>query len=180
MAAFGGLAYRSSMPGRPKLQILEQKIRELGGDEWVFEQIADGVRPRVVAEKLGISRSFLYYWKDLRAHPQRQEKWAFAMRVSAAAKAEEGEEILDELARRPIITAADVGLATSRAKYRQWLASSLDKETYGTQAGVQVQVNVGSLHLDALRVAGRVKPSEPVGQIVEAEVLALEEGDREE
>jgi len=51
-----------------------------------------------------------------------------------------------------------VSLAKSRAEYRRWLAGRLNAEAYGEdkQALLNVNLNVGDLHLDALRRVGHM------------------------
>jgi hypothetical protein len=51
----------------------------------------------------------------------------------------------------PADTNVDVSRAASRARTRQWLAERWNRQGYGQQSGVSVNVTVGSLHLDALR-----------------------------
>ncbi len=153
------------MPGRRKLAAFEAHVQENGGDDWVFEFVAEGLSMKKVAEKVGASsRGMLYLWigKD----EERQAKLRKARELSAHSVAEDAGEILDDLAEEDHITSADVSLATGRVKYRQWLAEMRNRTEFGSSAGVQVNVSVGDLHLDALRrhsaaaIAARVE--EPV------------------
>lgn len=140
---------------RKFLNALEERIEELGGEDVaVFQRLANGEKIEAIANDLGCSRPFLYVWRKRKGHRDRRiEKWQDAMRVRALSKAEEGENILDAMAEDGTeLTSAKVGLARERANYKKWLAGKLDPEQFGDQhSGVQVALNVGSLHLNALK-----------------------------
>lgn len=157
------------------LQALNQRIENLeGGEDQVFERIAAGERIADIANSLGVSRPMLYTWRNMEPHrKRRQEKWHEAMRLSAEAKAEEGEDILDAVAGKVGLTQADVSAAVARAKYKQWLAERRDPDTFGgKQDQVQVNVSIGALHLDALRRRGVTR--ELPMPTLEAEVVGEE------
>jgi hypothetical protein len=61
--------------------------------------------------------------------------------------AEESVTLLDE----PADNMVDVTRARDRSKSRQWLASTWNRDTYGSTKGNNVTISIGSLHLDALR-----------------------------
>jgi len=160
------------MAGRPTLKKLEQDIRDAGGDEVIFERIAEGEKLKEIARSFGVSRALLYDWRD-RGGDDRKKGWSTAMRARAAAQAEEAGEILDNLVGSEISN-ADVKLATERANYRKWLASKLDPETFGEQQGVQVQLNISQLHLQALKAANAaatLPASQPAPELLPAEVV---------
>lgn len=166
------------MAGRPFLQMVEDRIERMGGeDEVVFERIAEGVPIREVVADLGCSRSFLYRWRDAKGHKERRRaKWEAAVKASAHALAEDSAVPLEELARNSEgLTNAEVSLAKARSEYRRWLASVRDRDTYGEakQEAVQVNLSIGQLHLDALRQRGsmhRVRQLE-AGEAREAELI---------
>lgn len=161
------------MAGRPFLNEIAQKIEQLGGDDWVFDQIADGVPMRRIAEQLGCSRPLLYQWRDLEPHREgRQRRWKEARALSAIGTLEDGAEILDDLAEEGVVTPAQVTLANSRANYRMAMAKIADPSLDPKKADVEVNLSVGELHLDALRKhgGGRRGPE----QVEDAEVLAIE------
>lgn len=145
------------MAGRPFLQALELKIEGLGGeDAAVFEPLADGASLGTIAAELGVSRPYMYVWRDHKEHRERRrEKWELAMKLSASTHAELAGEVLEKLAAKGVITNADVNLAKARSEYRRWLAGKRDPEAFGDkQEQVQVNVSIGQLHLDALRARG--------------------------
>ena len=80
-----------------------------------------------------------------------------ARTLSADAMADDALEILDMLQSQPLLSNAEVSLATSRANFRKWLASVRNRAEYGERekAGVSLNVSIRQLHLDALRAGGR-------------------------
>lgn len=175
------------MPGRPRMRQLIRDIEaKPGGEEWVMDEIADGRTVRSIAEELGISRRYLYMWRDRPGHKERlKPMWQAAVRLSAEADLEASiadfdyldREIMDgengEVVRR-VPASSEVQLATGRAKFRQWLASRKDPERYGDRdQGVNVNVNLGDFHLQAMEsIRARHALEAP---IVEAEVVEDEE-----
>ena len=156
------------MSGRPFLQQISKSIESLGGDEWFFGRIINGDTMAAIAETVGCSRSFLYQWLDLK-RDERRAALAEARKLSADALVEDGGKLLDRLAGTHA-TSSEVSLAISRAN-RQWRASRFNRELYGEpRAGVEVNVSIGTLHLDALRARGAMKVLERE-DVVEAELL---------
>jgi len=145
----------------------------------VLDQIADGVPVGRIAEQVvldghgPISRPLLYQWRD--RSPDRKDGWAAAMKDAAHAHAEKAGECWDTLPEDP--TTGQVQRARGQSEYRRWLAERRNREAYGTNSGGPgLVLNVGSLHLDALRQAGYVEPEAlpapaPEPLLVEAEVV---------
>lgn len=166
------------MAGRPILRKLSREIEDAGGIEHICDRIADGDTIGQIAESFGVSRRTLYTWRDIPAHKDfRRKLWAEAMRCSAEAEVEKSIADFDRLDRvigtdpvsgeelRRVPTSAEVQLATGRAKWRQWYAGVKDPERYGRKdEGVQVNVNLGSLHVEALK---QVKEREALPPAVE-------------
>lgn len=160
------------MTSRPIMRALAARIDVLGEDE-VFMRIAEGAKMREVAEWLGCSRGLLYMW--IRSGgDDRKAKFDAAREISSHGLVEDGQDILDGTIPT---TSADVSLAVARANYRKWLAGQRNKKDYGEpERGPSLQINVQSLHLDALRQHGAVRLPAPVpalegGEIVDAEVI---------
>ena len=61
--------------------------------------------------------------------------------------AEEALSIVDA----PADTNVEVSRASSRAKSRMWMAEKWNRQDYGQDKGVTLNISTGSLHLDALR-----------------------------
>lgn len=170
------------MASRPILDQLARDIEARGGDDYIFDKIADGVSIGKIMAEFGRNRRLLYEWRDL--VPGRAECWDAAMRLSAEAELEKATYDFDRLDRiidtddpaplRRVPIAAEVQLVTGRAKYRQWLASRKDPERFGEKNTTEVNVSFGALHLEAIQ-----RPREvPVVQGRPVEVPALTAGDQ--
>lgn len=173
------------MPGRPKLQKLEQHIEQLGGDDVVFDMIAAGEPMRKVAENLrGFlegapefpSRPYIYRWIH-HGGEERERAWEEAKEIAAHCHVEDSGEILDDA--QHVTTSAEASMAKARAEHRKWLAGVFNREDYGEKKEeVGVNVSIGALHLDALRSSGRM--SLPEDQIEgDSEQGRVEEADYE-
>ena len=135
------------MAGKPKtragLALLNERAEEL---ETLLEA---GVSHTEIMESLGITRTAWREWKG-------SEAGAAIVARARAARA--------ELLARETLTIADdveerndaVAKARLRIDTRKWISGAWDRETYGQAApATNVQVNLGQLHLEALRAAGR-------------------------
>lgn len=177
------------MAGRPLLRKLQTRISEKpDGEEWVFEQLANGRTVAQVAGELGVSRRYLYYWRDMKDHKERRSHlWREAIKISAEVDVDLIEQEFDRLDRviavdgdgnevRRIPHSSEVALATGRAKYRRWRASIKDPEKYASKGNqVNVQVNVGEQHIEALQRAKSIRPRNPEQLAAEVETDYEEE-----
>jgi predicted transcriptional regulator len=160
------------MPGRPALHKLAERIADAAAavgaspDEYVCSLVADGESVKQVAGRFGVSRSMVYDWLRMDPTGEREQRFQDARRASAEVHADRAGEVLEELDPL-IVTAPMVQLANSRSNYYRWMAEVRDREAYGSKPSVAVNVSLGSLHLDALRQAGRVE----VLQAQEVEML---------
>jgi len=93
----------------------------------------------------------------------RWRRWQECSRLAAEALVGEAREIVDTAPE----TNAGVTKAKMRAEQRRWEASKMDRDAYGEAPPVNVTVNAGDLHLQALR-AFRAPT-----QIAEAEVTEM-------
>lgn len=164
------------MTGRPKLALFSQRIEQLGGDDWFFDQVAADTTMGAIAEQVGCSRPQLYAWMD--DGEGRRERYKAAQKIAAEGCAESAHQIPEDLVGRPI-EPVHVQLAKLRVDTKMKRAAQLDPETYGEkQAGISLNLNIGQLHLDALRAKGSMtlatQTSAPA-QILEAHVV--EEGE---
>ncbi len=160
------------MSGQPKRRKMEQQLEELGGIEWLCEQIADGRSLReVAATDFECSRWLIQRW--VHADPDRQACYEAAKREGAAAMVEEGKTLLDTADEH---STAAVQKARFRADYRKWYAGVLDRKGFGPpNQRTEVNLTIGELHLAALQASGGPKhqtlPEAP------ADVPRLEPGD---
>lgn len=151
------------MAGRPKLAKLaldlDARAIELGyesGEEWLLEMIEDGYSTRkltlYVSEQIGydVSRPQIQRWGKM---DDRYPKVLEARRRSAMNMAEDGGDILDDLATaatQRLVGPGEVSLAKERANHRKYMAGKFDPETFGEKAGVEVNFNLGDLHLQSV------------------------------
>ena len=152
--------------GQPIARRLAGLIVDDGGDAAVLDRVADGEPMVDIAKTYKISRSTLMRW--VKKDEARHAAYLVAKSESADALVEEAGEILDGASTE---TGPDVQKAKERAAHRRWLASKRDRAQYGDDAKALIAVNVdlSSLHLDALREAGHMD------QIPEAEVELLDD-----
>jgi hypothetical protein len=158
-----------AMPSLVTVKAVQEAIERLGGEEWFFGQVADDVPLKTIAKELGIgcSRQRLYAWIDAGGNARRE-------RLRAARK-EQAATIVENTAESFKTAPADQVEAAwqgQRAKFNQWRASKLDRETFGEEKAT-VNVNIGSLHTEALRA--RVLPPEELkaisAPVVEADAV---------
>jgi hypothetical protein len=166
------------MAGKPVLRKLEKWIKDRGGDRWVLDQIADGVAVGKIAAQVdlpghgAISRPLLYEWRN--RSEDRKQGWAAAMKDAAHAHAEKAGECWEDLPEDP--TTGQVQKARGMSEYRRWLAGHRNEEYAAQKQGAGLVVNVGTLHLDALRQAGHVTPAvdrrrlEAAAEVIDVEV----------
>lgn len=130
------------MPGRPKLRALLAGIESVGGLPEILDRIASGRTMASIARDIGSTPNMLGDW--LNDDPARRADYLRARGASALALAEQALEISDG--------SSIEGVQVSRLQVdtRKWLASKYDAATYGDKH-TGVQINIGQLHLDALR-----------------------------
>jgi hypothetical protein len=159
------------MASRPHLQSLAAAIEKIGGDDVIFDQIADGVPMRKIAEPFGYSRQMIYAWIHM-GGPEREKRWEESKQTAAHALVEDAGDILE--AGRPV-TSAEASHLKARVEHKRWLASVFNRKVYGDDSGkIDVQLNIGQLHLDALRAAGsrhtiQAEPERPALPAAEAD-----------
>ncbi len=187
------------MAGRPKLRGMVAQLvrlaREVGLDEqdegtaplteeqlalayalaWVRGGNPAETSPTVLslARYLGVSRPLLYEW--LTGTDERKAALALAREDSGGALAEEALHLLDTAS--PL----EYQHANARANFRKWLASVLDRKTYGQQTNVPaMSISIGSLHLAAHEAVKALAPASlpmlgsGAETVVEAEVCSDE------
>ncbi|MEI6283258.1 MAG: hypothetical protein WCP82_11200 [Alphaproteobacteria bacterium] len=117
-------------------------VADIGGVEVILDRIACGETMTTVAGGMGVSPAMLSEW--LRSDPERGALLSQARTVAAQSLAEQSLTISDGA------SPEGVQVARLQVETRKWLASKYDVGTFGDkQTGVQI--NIGSLHLDALR-----------------------------
>jgi hypothetical protein len=133
-------------------------MKEIDGEQVVFNAIMDGWSLSKVCDMLDESRGLIYMW--LHKDEERWRAYQEARKVGAHAMVEEAQAIADGASNE------DVALARERVKVRLWQAERANREDFGQQKDTNVNITVGDLHLEALR-------SMPAEQIEDAEVLEV-------
>lgn len=156
---------------------LDKKIPGFG-EEDIFQWLEDGKYLRDLAKKLKCSHGDLYKWlAEGELGPdgktERQRRWNDAKRVRANTMLEEASELLEKA--KPTITSAEASLIKTRVNHLQFMASKLSPDEFGDKQPQQsIHLDIGSLHLDALRQYGKLTPSEweePIALPEPAEIL---------
>ncbi len=152
------------MSGQPKRRRMEQRLDELGGIEWLCEQIGNGVSLRHLAtEHLGCSRWPVMRW--VKKDPDRERQYKEARTESASAIAEHAKQLLDDA---DVKSTASVQKARNQADYYKYLSSVFDRPNFGPPDQKHtVTLSIGDLHLQALQASGGppeslTEPSTPV------------------
>lgn len=129
-----------------------------------------------VSRRFGCSRAAVQAW--IRTDPERLRPLIKeARRQAADIAAEEAGDVLDDLPLEP--TSPQVQAANSKSNYKRWLAGVWSEDYRDQKAGVQVNVDIGQLHLEALRSEGvrRVAVTVPAGpEAVEEAELVEDDG----
>lgn len=147
------------------------------GEEQIFQWLEDGKYLSHLAKKLKCSHGDLYRWlaegelgRD--GKTARQRRWNEAKQIRAAVLLEEARELLETA--KPE-SSAESNLIKTRVNHLQFEAAKLSPDEFGDkQPQQQINLDIGSLHLDALRQYGKLTPSdweEPAALPAPVEVL---------
>lgn len=134
------------MAGNPIKRQLLADIEKAGGFEFILSTIVDGGSIQDLAKRFGVSRKFLS--ELLNKDPQQKIALKQARKMKAETFADQALQIVDTVEESPNA----ISKAREQANIRKWLAGVHDPETYGQKQN-SVTINVGDLHLDALRQA---------------------------
>ena len=120
--------------------------------EYIHDFIASGKTMTDLAEHLGVSRA--YASRNLNDFPEIRAAISKARLDGADAIAEQSLRLADDLAvrmdRGEEVRNERIGLLREQNSVRKWLAAVANPEKYGRNDD-QVTINIGDLHLDALR-----------------------------
>lgn len=134
------------MAGQPKRRA--EMVMLAGHEEQIFEWLEDGRTQGEIAAELGCMRTSLTRW--LNANAERKQTLVDSRTLAADLKAEEGLEIADASAG---LDSAGVQAAKLRIDTRLRIAAIWNPARYAAERAGGVTINIGSLHLDALRQA---------------------------
>ena len=128
---------------RQEMSAINKKIHAFGGEAMVFDHISQGKTVDSVIKALGVSIGGFYKWIDRDA--KRGELLTRARARGGQSLAEQTLEIADSA------TPQEAQVAKLRVDTRRWLASKMAPDEYGDKQQPLVNIDLGSMALDALR-----------------------------
>ena len=128
---------------RQEMSAINKKIHAFGGEAMVFDHISQGKTVDSVIKALGVSIGGFYKWIDRDA--KRGELLTRARARGGQSLAEQTLEIADSA------TPQEAQVAKLRVDTRRWLASKMAPDDYGDKQQPLVNIDLGSMALDALR-----------------------------
>jgi hypothetical protein len=137
------------MPGQKRTKEALVVLKTEEGAAKLVELAEQGKGVDVIAAELGIPRRAITKWLD---EPEHAELFTRARVRAADHLAHQALEISDDIE-------GEVARDRLRVDTRKWLASKWNAAQYGDSKGVQVNLNLADLHLQALKV---VRPEEPI------------------
>jgi hypothetical protein len=126
----------------------------------IYKHLASGGTITALARDAGIERSTMS--KLLTMHPPYTQARDEGRKDGADALADDTRSILEGLVDKEGLTSADVALARERVQNLKWHAGVNNPDRFGKQ-DQQVTVNIGELHLEALR-----KPMRVINEVAKA------------
>ena len=120
------------------------------GEDFIFERVMAGRTIKSIQKEVEIGNRVFYTWlhggpKSTR-DPSRWTRYQEARRIAADTLAEECVEIADAT-----VDPEQVGISKLKIQARQWLAGAMNPETFGNRQSTQVNVNLGDMHIQALK-----------------------------
>jgi len=122
---------------------VNKKIHQFGGELAIVDRLSQGETVLGLARTLGISHTAFYDWVD-RGGEARAAALARARARGGQSLAEQTLEIADSASPQ------EAQVAKLRVDTRRWLASKMNEE-YGDKQQPLVNIDLGSMALDALR-----------------------------
>ena len=130
-----------------KKQILAD-VAKKGGADYVYEVVASGKTITAwAAEEWDCSRAYLS--KSLRTIPEYAAALDKALPEAADAMMEDGMARADALGKES--TQSEIAAVREQMQARKMLAAGLNRDRYGSGPRAEITLNLGDLHLDALR-----------------------------
>ena len=154
------------MAGKPKLKKALSELDKRGGVEALQRELLAGKTIPMIAKELNLDRGYF------RRNVMKDEKYGNAIReiehLVADAHADAAFDVLNDIKDRRDtevkealngdrdvaegnVNQVDIGIAKGLAQQHNFIASSLNKNRYGSGSQQNIQINIGDLHLDALR-----------------------------
>lgn len=142
----------------------------------VMRARADGASWKEVARQFHTSNHVLNLW--LKSVPERWVAWKALEEIAAESRAADARDILDAaqgLALSGVSSPELTRLAIARSDLAKWEAGVMARGRFGapSAAGASITVNVGALHLTAVKDLAANPPPAPAGLIEDAEYEVL-------
>jgi hypothetical protein len=134
------------MAGKQLKKTILADVAKKGGAEYVREMASSMTLKAWAAQEWECSRNYL---ETIRSVPEYARALEGAQSVLADAMMEENVEIADSIPE----TASSTQIAKVREQMqaRKMLAAGLNRDRYGSGPRAEITLNLGDLHLDALR-----------------------------
>ncbi len=129
---------------RKEASDVNKKIHQFGGEVAIVDRLSQGETVLGLARTLGISHTAFYDWVD-RGGEARAAALARARARGGQSLAEQTLEIADNASPQ------EAQVAKLRVDTRRWLASKMAPDEYGDKQQPLVNIDLGSMALDALR-----------------------------
>jgi len=159
------------MAGKPKLKAALAALDSRGGPEGLQQELLSGKTIPMIARELGLDRGYLqrnlmkneayrnaiseidHQVADMQAALALEE--LIELKEERALERQAAQDPNDESVDVSVgrVSQVDVSLGKSLANQRNFIASSLHRARYGSGQQQNIQINIGDLHLDALRKA---------------------------
>jgi hypothetical protein len=129
---------------RKEASDVNKKIHQFGGEVAIVDRLSQGETVLGLARTLGISHTAFYDWVD-RGGEARAAALARARARGGQSLAEQTLDIADSASPQ------EAQVAKLRVDTRRWLASKMSPDDYGDKQQPLVNIDLGSMALDALR-----------------------------
>lgn len=129
---------------KAELSVANKAIHAFGGEDAALEYIANGGTTSALCKVLGVAVTTFDRWID-RGGETRSAAYARARTRGAQSLAEQTLDIADAA------TPQEAQVAKLRVDTRRWLASKMSPDDYGDKQQPLVNIDLGSMALDALR-----------------------------
>ncbi len=144
MADQGAANILAAQNKKSEVSVANKAIHKFGGEDAVLEFIANGGTVSALCKELGIGTTTFDRWL-YRGGETRTVAYARARVRAGQSLAEQTLEIADAA------TPQEAAVAKLRVDTRRWLASKQAPDEYGDKQQPLVNIDLGSLALDALR-----------------------------
>ena len=135
------------MAGKQLRKNILQHIEKNGGAEYVLEMASSMTLKAWAAQQWECSRNYLS--ETIRSVPEYSRALDKAQPILADAMMEENVEIADGISEAA--TTAQIAKVREQMNARKMLAAGLNRDRYGSGPKTEITLNLGDLHLDALR-----------------------------